>query len=102
GTRSRGPDRALASAGSLRQPVAAADREPDRCGQARQAPLGCPQDPRAPGPPTGRRHPRSGQEHDPPRTLVCSALKFEFATDPPLEGDGFELLVPPGKPSPVL
>src|SRR3979409_2735100 len=27
--------------------------EPDRRGQARQAPLGCPQDPRAPGPPTG-------------------------------------------------
>src|SRR3984893_4943189 len=29
--------------------------------------LGCPQDPRAPGPPTGRRHPRSRQEHDPRR-----------------------------------
>ena len=67
GTRSRGPDRPLAPAGSLRQPAAAADREPDRRGQARQAPLGCPQDPRAPGPPTGRRHPRSGQEHDPRR-----------------------------------
>src|SRR6266853_4246733 len=67
GTRSRGPDRSLAPAGSLRQPAAAADREPDRRGQARQAPLGCPQDPRAPGPPTGRRHPRSGQEHDPRR-----------------------------------
>src|SRR6202048_4165419 len=47
-TRSRGPDRPLAPAGSLRQPAAAADREPDRRGQARQAPLGCPQDPRAP------------------------------------------------------
>jgi transposase-like protein len=33
----------LAPAGSLRQPAAAADREPDRRGQARQAPLGCPQ-----------------------------------------------------------
>src|SRR6266403_4078988 len=30
GTRSRGPDRPLAPAGSLRQPAAAADREPDR------------------------------------------------------------------------
>ena len=32
-----------------------------------EAALGRPQDPRAPGPPTGRRHPRSGQEHDPRR-----------------------------------
>src|SRR6202011_374030 len=36
GTRSRGSDRSLAPAGSLRQPAAAADREPDRRGQARQ------------------------------------------------------------------
>jgi hypothetical protein len=26
------------------------------------------------------------------RTLACSALKFEFATDSPLEGSGFELV----------
>ena len=30
GTRSGGPDRPLAPAGSLRQPAAAADQEPDR------------------------------------------------------------------------
>jgi hypothetical protein len=28
------------------------------------------------------------------RTLACSALKFEFATDSPLEGGGFEPSVP--------
>ena len=49
------PDRPVAAAGSLRQPAAAADREPDRRPQARQAALGRPQDPRTPGPPTGRR-----------------------------------------------
>jgi transposase-like protein len=42
GRRSRGPDRPFAPAGSLRQPAAAADREPDRRGQAGHAPLGCP------------------------------------------------------------
>src|ERR1700730_7113352 len=55
GTRSRGPDRSLAPAGSLRQPAAAADREPYRWGEARQPPLGCPQEPRDSGPRTGRR-----------------------------------------------
>jgi hypothetical protein len=33
------------------------------------------------------------------RTLARSALKFEFATDSPLEGDGFELPVPREKKS---
>ena len=41
--RARGLERPLAAAGALRQPAAAADRKPDRRGQARQAPLGCPQ-----------------------------------------------------------
>src|SRR5260370_1374514 len=67
GTRSGGVDRRLAPAGSLRQPAAAEDREPDRHGQAHKAPWGRPQDPRAPGGPTGRRYRRSGQEHDPRR-----------------------------------
>ena len=45
----------------------AADREPDRHPQARQAALGRAQDPRAPRPPPRRRRPRAGQEHHPRR-----------------------------------
>ena len=56
-----------------RRPVRYANQLPPQieslivAAQARQAPLGCPQDPRASGPSPGRRHPRSRQEHDPRR-----------------------------------
>ncbi len=43
--------RSMPSAGPLRQPAAAADRGPHRQPQARQAALGCAQDPRAARPP---------------------------------------------------
>ena len=59
-------DRSSAT-GALRQPAAAADREPDRQPQAREAALGRAQDSRAAGAPfgPGRSHP--GQEHHPRR-----------------------------------
>ena len=65
GARAGGAERPLPAAGPLRQPAAAADREPDRRAQAREAALGRPQDPRAAGPPARRRCQGSRQEHHP-------------------------------------
>ena len=67
-------DRPLAPAGSLRQPAAATDREPDRRGQARQAALGLPEQVVA-------------------RVDRVMLRDRKFA-DSLLEGDGFELSVP--------
>ena len=53
------------------------DREPDRHPQAREAPLGCAQDSRAPGSPLGRGRAHPGQEHHPRR----------FASARPGQGD---------------
>ena len=62
-----GPHRSFAPARALRQPAPAADRKPDRQPQAQQTALGRTQNPRASGPPPGRRCQGSRQKHHPRR-----------------------------------